>query len=476
MRKGKGNVILDKVCFLFFCLLIFVNPLPLGSNRAWAWSLEAMFALSLLLILLSQSVLSKNFLTWQQFYKIKLELFLIILWLVVNFIYIIPLPIPLVSLISPNVASAYSEIGATYGFLSLDVYSSYQTLMLSIYYFTIFILGVVLINSRKRVKIILVLFIALGVVQSIYAMYLVSVDQTGTLVQLNTVSFEHASGTFINKNHLVAFLSMCFIMGLCLRMVLSAKYVNSEHLGFKVRLVRFIGSPLRLLDFSLFLIVAGVWSTHSRAGLASFLLSLAFLSILIFYFVKNNSVSIKKIAFAISIGALLLVILADDVGYLLKILGQNSDDSFEYVMNTAEGRLLAFNQVVANYSSFWFSGVGPGAYQVFFVNHRLVDQSAYFDHAHNDYIEFLIEYGLFSLIMLVLLVVFLYKIFIFVKKSSSRLHQYLGICVVSSIIYMLFHGSMDFNARIPANVFTIILAISMVYGRIIKLNDRKKEN
>ncbi|MFK8011918.1 MAG: O-antigen ligase family protein [Marinicellaceae bacterium] len=474
-NSSKSNL-QQKIFFFFFCLLIVVNPFPLGSNRTWAWSLEAIVASVLLIVMVACSLISNQCISWHRIKKMKVELILIGIWLFVNFLYLIPLPISLVSLISPQVANAYSELGLSYGFLSLDVYASYQTLMLSVYYVTLFILGVVLINSRFRIKAVLILFVLLGIFESVYGMYLVSVGQTGTIVQLMTVDVVNASGTFINKNHLVAFLSMCFILGLALRMILARKIPNMTHLDFKIRLIRFISHPIRILDFSLFLMVAGIWNTHSRAGLASFLLALLFLSLFVFFSKKSKSVNYKKILSVFALGIVLLIIVAEDVNHLMNSLGQNTEDSLGHVISSAEGRLLAVNQVIDNYSTYWLTGVGPGAYPVFFVNHRMIEQTAFFDHAHNDYIEFLIEYGMFSIILLMMLAIYLYKIFMFIFKTSSKFYKYLGICVISSMIYMLLHGNMDFNARIPANIVTIIVAISMIYGRIVmsSINKTKK--
>lgn len=475
-RSKKNNTIQQKIFFSVFCFLILINPFPLGSNRTWAWSFEAMIATGLLLVMVTCSLFSNQCISWHRIKKMKLELILIGGWLFITLLYLIPLPISLLSIISPNVASAYSDLGLTYGFLSLDVYASYQTLMLSIYYFTLFILGVVLINTRWRIKFVLVLFLMLGVFESIYAMYLVSIGQTGTIVQVTSVASINASGTFINKNHLVAFLSMCFIMGLSLRMILSRRLNDMSHIDLKIRVIRLVSHPMRILDFSLFLILAGIWNTHSRAGLASFMLALFFLSLFVFFSKKIKSVNYKKILSVFALGIILLIFVADDVNYLMNSLGQNTEDSMGHAMNAAQGRLLAFDQVLENFPSYWFSGVGPGAYQVFFVNHRLLEQTAYFDHAHNDYIEFLIEYGFMSILLLIMLVVFLYKIFMFIFKTRSKFYKYLGICVISTMIYMLLHGNMDFNARIPANIVTIIVAISIIYGRIVMsgVNNYKK--
>ena len=465
------------IFFLIFCLIIIINPFPLGSNRVWAWSFQAMIASSLLMLMVSCSLFSNQCVNWSKLKKMKVELILIGAWFIVNALYLIPLPVSLLQFLSPTVAIAYADLGLSTGYLSLDVHTSYQTLMLSVYYFIVFILGVVLVNSRKRIKFILGLFFILGVIEAIYGMYLVSIGQTGTLVQINTVAVRNASGTFINKNHLVAFLAMCFIMGLALRMILTRKQSNDSHGGLHIKFLKFISRPMRVLDFGLFLIVAGIWNTHSRAGLASFLLTLLFLFLFVFFSKKIKSINYKAIISTCVLGIVLLIVVADDVNYLMESLGQKSEDSIEHVLSSAEGRMLAVNQVVDNYPKYWFSGVGPGAYPVFFVNHRLLEQTAFFDHAHNDYIEFAIEYGLFSLILVILLLMFLFRIFTFIFNTKRSFYKIVGICVISCMIYMLLHGNMDFNARIPANIVTIIVAISVIYGRIVisSVNSNKNQ-
>lgn len=473
-RREKKTNLRQKIFFILFSVIILINPFPLGSNRTWAWSFEALIAASLLVLMVVCSLFSTECISWHRLKKMKVELLLIGVWLVINILYLIPLPVGLLQVLSPTVAAAYAGIGAEFGYLSLDVHASYTILMLSLYYFIVFILGVVLVNSRIRIKIVLALFFVLGVFEAIYGMYLVSMDQTGTLVQVTSVTANNASGTFINKNHFVAFESLCFILGLALRLILSRNTQDLSGLGFAVKVVRFISQPIRLLDVGLFLILAGIWNSHSRAGVSSFLLALLFLFLFKFFSQKIKAINYKVIVSVFVLAIVLLIAVADDVNYIMNTLG-DSDNSLSKVEQSAEGRLLAFNQAVDNYPQFWFSGVGPGAYQVFFVNHRMIEQTAYFDHAHNDYVEFVVEYGLFSLVLLAMLLLFLYRIFLFIFKTRSSFYNILGISVISAMIYLLLHGTMDFNARIPANIMTIILAISVIYGRIVMSNMNIKQ-
>ena len=196
---GFNQRLLFGFIFFIYCALIIVNPLPLGSNRAWAWSIEAMVASALLIIMLLSSFKFETLFNFGRLKRIQLELKLIALWLFINLLYLIPIPLGLLSILSPNVASAYSDLGLSYGYLSLDVYASLETLMLSLYYAMLFIIGIILINSRKKVMVVLSLVFFLAIFESIYGMYLVSIGQTGLFVNLVLRLFK--KGRFSRKPH-----------------------------------------------------------------------------------------------------------------------------------------------------------------------------------------------------------------------------------------------------------------------------------
>jgi O-antigen ligase len=222
-----------------------------------------------------------------------------------------------------------------------------------------------------------------------------------------------------------------------------------------------------LIDLCLLIVIAAIWNTHSRAGLVSFLIAALFFIGLKLLLIKGRKFNLKTVSLLLLFGISFLIVIADDVTAIINSLGQNSEDSIEYVGEAAKGRVLANKQIIDHYSQYWLTGVGPGAYEVFFVNHRSVEQVAFFDHAHNDYFEFLIEYGIFSLVLFALLSIIVYRMVQNSFPSKSYLTKLLGFAAISAIIYMLTHGTMDFNARIPANVVTLIVVISLVYARFL---------
>ena len=96
----------------------------------------------------------------------------------------------------------------------------------------------------------IITFIFLALFESVYGMYLLSIGQTGLLLNLTSVSADHLSGTFVNKNHVVAFLSMSFIIILAARLYFMNMWSYNAHTK-RVKILRFVTHPARLFDLTL---------------------------------------------------------------------------------------------------------------------------------------------------------------------------------------------------------------------------------
>ena len=108
-----------KVQFYCFLTLIFWVPIPLGSNRPWAWSIIEIVAFALLAFHLLLSVKNnENFSKKLHHYKPLLLMFLVVqLWVIFQYI---PLPDYILYFISANLLDIYSYFPEMNGTLSLD--------------------------------------------------------------------------------------------------------------------------------------------------------------------------------------------------------------------------------------------------------------------------------------------------------------------------------------------------------------------
>jgi len=90
------------------------------------------------------------------------------------------------------------------------------------------------------------------------------------------------------------------------------------------------------------------------------------------------------------------------------------------------------------------------------------------DHTHNDYLEFLVEYGLVGGVLLA------WFMFLCLRQAARGLEdrdraRRFGICFASlmAMVAMLIHATVDFSLHIPANAgwFVVLCILPFVVSR-----------
>jgi O-antigen ligase len=127
----------------------------------------------------------------------------------------------------------------------------------------------------------------------------------------------------------------------------------------------------------------------------------------------------------------------------------------------AQDRIDAFTETAGVISKVPLTGTGGGSYYTLFPHIRQPDQK-FLDHAHNDYVEFVVEYGIPA--MLLLAVLLMMTIQIALKQMKTRRDPVaLGASFTGlmAIIAMGFHATVDFNLHIPANAATFMVLLAL---------------
>ena len=112
----------------------------------------------------------------------------------------------------------------------------------------------------------------------------------------------------------------------------------------------------------------------------------------------------------------------------------------------------------------WF-GCGLGGYSSAILAFQHVAPMNSIVFAHNDYIQAMVEFGLFGFVPLALLIGLAMKGSLdraFVSREESQ--HYLGIGCAGSLFAMLFHGLADFNLYIFANNLTFFWIAGVALG------------
>jgi len=446
---------------LFWVLvtLVCVLPLPYGSARVWAWStfeiVTALLSLVTLALVLSDRLNLPD--TLRPARGVLGVMAALLLW---QGLQLVPMPPSLIALISPHTALGQSSNWTT---LSQERFATQTHWGLTFAYAQLFLLVLILVNSRVRITQFIVALTVIGATQASYGTFIANSHLAFDYLFFKEVQQGIATGSYVNRNHLAGFLGMTLCLGIGL-MVGSMKAdsgsLNSRRETTR-RLLRSLFSRRSLLRILLLVSVIGLVMTRSRMGNVAFFASLSIGICIWFYLIRHH----KRNAL-ILFGSLLLV----DLWVVGNFFGmERVVDRLQNTTLEGEQRdevIIDSLTVIADFPIF---GTGAGSFYAIFPTYQNPKISLYYDHAHNDYAQFAVELGLPGLALLAAFVLpALWAGLSAVRLRRSMLMKGLGLGASMGIMAMLIHATTDFNLRIPANaaLFMVVLAFAWIsrYG------------
>lgn len=446
--------------FSFYSLLTLLVwlPIPLGSNRIWAWSIAGIWVgITLITAILSYRS------HWQAFPLHRLHQFKWLLLPVALFqswtaLQLMPMYEHLLTLISPFVSLAYEQVQSAtntqgLGRISVDAFSTYSSLIKGLIYLLFVVLAIVLIDTKKRIKWVLSALLLSGCFQAVY----------GALVLLFGLEFspvfgirlpDVATGSFIYKNHLANYMMICLCLGAGL--LVSQLHV-SESGSWHIRIQRWVSgliSNKMVVRCGLIMMVIALVMTRSRMGNTAFFAAtlIGGFTALLFYHKKPRAL----VALVISLVLVDTVVVGSLFG-LAKV-----KDRLEQTALEKENRVE-----VVDWGSFMveqapLTGYGAGSFHSTFPKFSFWN-IGYYDHAHNEYLQFAVESGLPMTVMLGAMCLFaLYKSVQTMRKRRSKTMKGTALGCYMAIIGMLIHISVDFNLQPSANAMTFLMVLVLV--------------
>lgn len=458
---------LEKSIFFLFLALLIWMPLPVGSNRVWFLSISEiwLFILSIALI----------FIYWQNkleipevFKKAKVIHYLFIAYLAFVFIQLIPLPAFIVDLVSPRRLESVRLIfpGVRWLSLSENLHESLSFFIESVFYYLIFVFTLLLVNSKERIKLLTWTIIYSALFQAMY----------GSLMTLSGVEYGFffekytyrgvTTGTFINRNHLAGYLNMGLAVGIG---VLIAGLGKDEVLRtarqWYRKIVQLLLSKKAQLRVYIALCTIALVLTHSRMGNTAFFVSLTIAALIA---LKLTQHARKTMLF------LVVSIIVIDVLIVSAWFGLDKvADRLEQTSVATEQRDEVYAYTYKQWKDYFITGSGGATYQYIFPAYRGYEIKQYYDHTHNDILEFAAETGLVGISLLISIV--LLSLYTAIKALSLRREPLmigLAFTATMAILALTIHSFVDFNLQIPGNaaLFMVILAISW----IARFNESRK--
>jgi len=415
-------------------------PIPLGSYRPWAILLFSFFISVIFFLHLILSIKKEKTLLPPSYS----------LWI------IIPLTCATTLLLIQLIPGLNISESSSVNTLSIDPMQTQITLLKTL---TMLLFSWLIFSYCDHYKALIKIGYSIvlgGLIQALYATFLNLSPDLNSLV-FNYPFEPRATGSFSYQNFLANYLAMCLSIGMGL-LISQLSLVNiQKNLKNNIReIVSVILSSKMLLRGALILMIIALILTRSRMGNSAFFIALAIVSIFSFFFYNKKPVSLRPLIISFFIIDLVIVGALFGVDKVHERLSQTSLES--------ETRDEVIRDSLPIIIDNFFLGTGGGTFYTAFPKYQPEVYSGYYDNAHNDYIQFSVEFGVpITLLLGVLIITALSISFRTMMKRKTPLYQGVSFGCAVAIIYMILHSTVDYSLQAGANSFTFILILCLVF-------------
>ena len=437
--------------FHLFLAFVLLSPLPLGSNRPWAWSFYAVLFALCGLVFLIQVLLGKRpiALNIKGIWVSALLWSIPVIWIFIQTSTLIPdsWAHPFWKLAADQLKSPVTPM------ISIDADASYTALMRLVSYALVFFLSLQLNRDTEKAAL---TFNALAYVGFCFAVYgiIIQLGNYNTILWFDKWSYQdYVTSTFVNRNSYATYggLSLLALGPLLFNTFQSSlKYGLNSNFGreYFYEKVLIKGWFPILMAFT---VISALLMSQSRGGCLSTLITIICLVIIL---LASNKIH-KKTGFLtlMSIVALISWLLfSNSFDVLIKRLDRLGIES------VSRGSVYAL--LIKTASEPGFLGLGYGTFENSFRLYRDETIRGFYDKAHNTYLENIFELGWIPAMALFLSILWLSLLClrgVWVRRKNW-LYPALGF---SASILVGSHSFTDFSLQIPAVAYTFALILGV---------------
>jgi O-antigen ligase len=240
-------------------------------------------------------------------------------------------------------------------------------------------------------------------------------------------------GSYVNHNHYAGLIELLLPFALVLAFSGSVR-----------------GAKRFLLGFSATLMAASVFLSQSRGGMLAIIAETVFLAILWMRKLSPKKSAVIFVSFCLITASLVAWIAPQQVGSRMT----NFQDP---------ARWLIHRDSVPMFAAHPFLGSGFGAFPTAFPHYRVFYDGFFINHAHDDYLELLLETGLIGCGIAIWFIVVLYREgFRNLRGPKLSAVALIRVAALAGATGLLAHSFTDFNLHIPANAALFYLWCAIV--------------
>jgi tetratricopeptide (TPR) repeat protein/O-antigen ligase len=455
----------DSLTLVLLVLLLVFAPASFGAVEAWSELIVILLASALSLCVAIRALLDRDFRPAATWLYVPLVLFLL---LVVG--QLVPLPTPLVSMVSPATVSTKQEfLGSGFESSSATTLSFYPRdtvahLRLVLIGTAVFLAVANMIRGTRQIKLLLLAIFAIGCTEALLAIAQIAGGSDKIYWQVPTGRSIVTSGSFINYSHFSQFMNLSLGAGIAFTLIQFREQRRNEVTGtsWQYSVAHFGWDKYGWLLCGMVLCAIAVLTSMSRNGAISMLVAASVVGAALS---RQGFLDWKGWllgAIPLAVFTVLLIVGFDVVYDRLATLQEKDAFDLRWEMTTATLRAWA---------QFPIWGAGLGTHAVVFPMFDTAVTPNIAVHADNDYAQLLEETGIAGALFVTAFLggIAMYVIKLAVRGKSSVSAGVLGLAF--GLVAVSIHSFSDFGQRIPAN---LILSAALC-GLIVAIAIEEKE-
>ncbi|MCG6201916.1 O-antigen ligase family protein [Psychromonas antarctica] len=437
----------SKYAFYLLCFIIWFAPIPLGANRPWAWGLVELLICANTVLLCFNHNFNRVFVQLKKVSVILTVVVVVQIWVFMQWLGGIYPSLALLQSLDPSQTELALIKGITYCLLIINL--------------------ALLVDRIERIKQLCWIIMLSGLTQALYAVFL---QYSGWESSLLGFHIGHrATGSFVYYNHLANYLLLCIsvAIGYLIGSLDGIKAVSRR--AKLASIIEILLSPKWILRIGIIIMVVALIMTRSRMGNSAFFSSLLITSVLALILMKRPPNTLKWLI--ISLVALDLIIVGTYFG-VEKVKERLQATSFQ-----AETRDDVVRDAIPYMQEYWLTGSGAGSFYSTYLQYQRAEYQAFYDHAHNEYVQFTAEFGVLpSLLLLALVLYIIWNSLKTLRSSRRKFKQGLAIGILMACIGMVMHCTVDFVLQdyAIAILFLTILCLSPIMNNLVEQNKERK--
>ncbi|MBO9497082.1 O-antigen ligase family protein [Thalassotalea sp. G20_0] len=448
--------------FLFYFLLLVITwlPLPYGSKPEWAMGILQAGVFMLSAFWLAGYGFGHLSVTpaFRKGAPVYIGLLLVAFWVWVQSL---PLPAELVQQLSPVAWSVQVEAASALNlpvpdalYLSLDPFASQVHALLSLAYALLFAMVLLLVSDPKRLRVIAWVFVIAGAFQALFGSLSTLSGAEVLLFGPKETGQGVASGTFVNRNSFSGCLEMTLAVGMGLLLgQLNERRFHDWHEFWQQTLKTLLSNKV-ILRTAIAIMVVGLVMGRSRMGNTAFFSSLMITGVL--YVICRKKLTRGVVILFVSLFVIDTIIVSQWFGL------EEVVERLERTNVQTEARSDVNPQTIGAIPDFALAGSGAGSFYTTLPQYHDGTWRGFFDLAHNDFLQFPLEFGVPAYAILGLMVLFTaWQAIQAMRLRRNMLMVGMGFAAFMGILAIMIHSSVDFNLQIPSNAAYFVCMMAL---------------